>query len=207
MGQSGDGGGPQVRRQGRWRTGMQSRQRILDAARARFTELGYDRTTVRAVAADAGVEPAMVHYFFGSKQELLAATMRLPAGPKEAIGALVEAGLDDLGAGLVRHFLHLWDSSGFESFLTLIRSGPVRDDSTTVLRDFLAREVTGQLAGAIGGPDGELRASLITGQIFGLAAARYLLGLEPLASADHETVVAWLGPLIQQLVTGPAPAR
>jgi AcrR family transcriptional regulator len=191
------------KRQGRWRTGEQSRQRVLDAALARFTELGYDRATVRAIAADAGVDPGMVHYFFGSKQNLFAAVMRLPGDLHAGMDALLAGGIDDLGPRLVRRFLAIWDGAqDFEPLLALVRSAPTSEESTRLLREFILREITDRVAEVLD-EAGPLRMGLVTAHLIGLASARYLVRVEAVSSADPEVLVAWFGPIVQQALTGP----
>lgn len=182
---------------------MQSRQRILDAARSRFAGEGYDRTTVRAIAEDARVDPAMVYYFFGSKDRLFAAAMKLPGSPREPLASLIETGLDDLGPRLVRRFLELWDSAeDFEPLVALFRSAPTHDQSASMLRDFLQREISDPLVRALDTPDARLRVGLVGTQLIGLAGARYLIRIEPIASANQDELVGWLGPILQHYLTG-----
>jgi AcrR family transcriptional regulator len=193
------------RRPGRWRSGLQNRQRILEAARAEFARQGYDRATIRGIAVGAGVDPAMVFYFFGSKQGLFAAAMALPDSPNESLASMLKAGLDGLGPRLVRRFLEVWDTAEtIEPLLLLTRSAGTEDESAMMLRDFLQREVGDQLAQALGKPDAQFRVALVVAQFMGLAMARYLVRLEPMASASHDTLVAWLGPVVQHCLTGSA---
>jgi AcrR family transcriptional regulator len=194
------------RRRGRWRSGSQTRQRILDVARGHFAREGYDRATVRAIAAEGEADPAMVYYFFGSKQGLFAAAMALPGSPRESLAALLAGGLDHLGPRLVGRFLHVWDTAEtIEPLFLLSRSAGTDEESAAMLRDFLHREVGDQLVRAIGTPDAPLRVALVVTHLMGLALARYLVRLEPIASASHDTLVAWLGPMLQQCLTGAAP--
>lgn len=193
-------------RRGRWRSGMDSRQKILDAARARFAADGYERATVRSIAADAGVDPSMIHYFFGRKDELFAAVLNLPDSPRGPVAILFTGGLDDLGPRLVRRFLEVWDGTEHaEPLLILARSAHAEDQSAATLREFIEREFTAQIAQQLDPPDALLRAGLISAQLLGLAIARYAIRLEPVASADHDTLVAWMGPILQDLLTGHTP--
>lgn len=193
---------PEGRRPGRWRTGEENRRRVLDAARASFAEHGYDRTTVRGVATAAGVDPAMVHYFFGTKARLFAAAMELPVNPADQLEAVLEGGVDGFGVRLVRHFLRVWDEEGrFDSLFALIRSAPSDDRSATMLREYVREEMTSRFAALIGPDDAELRAELLGSQLVGLAFARYVVRIEPLASADAATVASWVGPALQTYLT------
>lgn len=197
---------PQRRGAGRWRTGQQSRQRILDAARRLFTRHGYHATTIRAIATQAHVDPAMIHYFFGGKQGLFSAVMNLPGNPASVITTLQDTGLNGLGARLLDGFLTAWDCAEDREPLTaLVRSGPTDQTSAALLREFFAREITAPLLRAIGTDDAALRANLISAHLTGLIMTRYLVPIEPLASTPRDVIVNWLAPAIQQLLTGPTP--
>lgn len=194
------------KRPGRWRTGAASKQRILDAARSLFAEHGYDRTTTRAIAAEAGVDPAMVHYFFGTKARLFASAMQLPVNIPERIDALLEGGLDGAGERLVLHFLRVWDDEGsFEPLFALMRSAPTDENSAGMFKEFVQREMVGRVRGVIDSPDASLRAALTGSQLVGLALARYVVRVEPLASTPAETLAARVGPTVQHYLTGPDP--
>jgi AcrR family transcriptional regulator len=193
-----------VRRQGRWRSGQQSKQRILDAARVSFAANGYQRATIRSIAGKAGVDPAMIHYFFGRKDRLFAAAMDMSDSPRDPIADLLDDGVEGLGPRLVRRFLELWDASeDIEPLLAMVRS--TDEDTVAMLREYIDREFTTRLAEAIGARDAKLRCDLVWAQLCGLAVGRYALQQEPLASARHDTLVAWLGPIVQHLLTGPSP--
>ncbi|MGH8791345.1 MAG: TetR family transcriptional regulator [Stackebrandtia sp.] len=193
-------------RQGRWRTGRESKRKIIAAARASFAANGYQRATVRSIAADAGVDPSMISYFFGRKDQLFAAAMNMADSPREPVATLLAEGLDGFGARLVRGFLEVWDAAeGVEPLLAMARSPHGGDVASDMLREYIDNEFTAQLAAATNAPDAALRAGLVSAQLLGLAVCRYSLRQEPLASADHDTVTAWLGPILQRLLTGPPP--
>lgn len=198
--------GSRQRRRGRWRTGEESRERILAAARSCFADRGYDRTTVRRIAAEAHVDPAMVYYFFDTKSRLFAAAMAFPANPADKLASLLQDGTYDLGPRLVRHFLQVWDdASSFEPLFALMRSAPTDERSAGMLREFVQRELIAQIRRAIGTADAHLRAELVGSQLMGLALARYVVRIEPLASAGADTIVAWVGPGLQRYLTEPPP--
>lgn len=203
-----DGSDGRERRRGRWRSGQDSRRRILDAAQACFTEQGYDRATVRAIAARADVDPAMVHYFFSTKSGLFTAAMELPADPSHDLSAALADGSGaDTGARIVRHFLTNWDdASSIEPLFALLRSAPTDQRSTRLLREYIHRELHTQLqrvAGAEQGAPASLSASLISAQLVGLAIMRYVIQVEPLASADPEAIVETIGPVLQRYFERP----
>jgi AcrR family transcriptional regulator len=194
----------EVRRPGRWRTGQQNRQRIIDVARERFMRDGYERATVRAIAADAGVDVAMVYYFFGSKEGLFSAsTLTGPEHPLHQLATLLDEGPNQIGQRLVRGFLEHWDQGGvFEPFLTLWRSAAIQPQAREVLHDSLAGPVAERIATEFGVADAELRVELVASHLAGLAFARYQLKLEPIASTPVEDLVAWMGPTLQRYLTG-----
>jgi AcrR family transcriptional regulator len=194
----------EARRPGRWRTGQQSRQRIVDAARERFMRDGYERATVRAIAADAGVDVAMVYYFFDNKEGLFSAsTLTGPEHPLHQLAALLDEGPDDVGPRLVRRFLEHWDNGGaFEPFMAVWRSAAIQPQARQVLHDALAGPVAKRVAAEFGVTDAELRVELVASHLAGLAFARYQLKLEPIASTAIEDMVAWMGPTLQRYLTG-----
>jgi AcrR family transcriptional regulator len=198
---------PEARRSGRWRTGQQNRQRIIDAARERFMRDGYERATVRAIAADAGVDVAMVYYFFGSKEGLFAASaLTGPEHPLHQLATLLDDGPDHIGPRLVHRFLEHWDEGGgFEPFLTVWRSAAIQPQARKVLHDTLAGPVAKRVTAEFGVADAELRVELVASHLAGLAFARYQLKLEPIASTAADDVVAWVGPTVQRYLTAPTP--
>jgi AcrR family transcriptional regulator len=198
---------PEARRSGRWRTGQQNKQRIIDAARERFMRDGYERATVRAIAADAGVDVAMVYYFFDSKEGLFTASaLTGPEHPLHQLAGLLDDGPDHIGPRLVRRFLEHWDEGGgYEPFLTVWRSAAIQPQARKVLHDTLAGPIAKRVAAEFGVVDAELRVELVASHLAGLAFARYQLKLEPIASTAVEDVVAWVGPTVHRYLTVPNP--
>lgn len=194
-------------RRGRWRSGDQSRKRVLEAARACFGERGYDRTTIRSIADRADVDPAMVHYFFESKARLFSIAMELPPDVPERLATQLDADLRDLGERLVRQFLRAWDQQdGARQLLALMRSAPTDSTAASMFAEFMEREIVARLRDALGGDDdAELRAELIGSQLMGLALMRYVVRVEPLASADPADLVPPIGAAIQRYVDGTKP--
>lgn len=194
---------PGARRPGRWRTGQLNRQRIIDAARERFMRDGYERATVRAIAAEARVDVAMVYYFFGSKEGLFtASTLTGPEHPLHQLATLLDEGTERIGERLVRRFLEHWEEGAvFEPFLTLWRSAAIHPEARKVLHDSLAGPIAKRVAAEFGVADAELRVELVASHLAGLAFARYQLKVEPLASTNVEDLVGWLGPTLQRYLT------
>lgn len=180
-----------------------TREEILAAARARLARHGYDGTTMRAVAADAGVDAALVHYFFGTKASLFAAAMALRVNPADVLAGLLSDGVEGLGERLARTLPSIWDNPETGGpLIALVRSAASREDAATMLGEFAGREVLGRLADALEDPHAELRAALVGSQLLGVAMARYVLRIEPLASADHDTLASALAPTLQRYLTG-----
>ena len=192
------------RRSGRRPGESGTREAILAAATESFGSSGYAATTIRGVAREAGVDPALVHHYFGSKQQLFAAAMQLPVDPITIVPMLLADGVDGLGERLVRLFLSVWDGTpGQGPMLALIRSAVSHEQAATLLREFVTDVLLGPIARAVGGDRPELRASLVASQMVGLSMARYVVRIEPLASADAGTLAAAVGPTIQRYLSGP----
>ncbi|KWX20262.1 TetR family transcriptional regulator [Mycolicibacterium wolinskyi] len=195
----------ETRRSGRWRTGQQSRQRVIDAAREHFMRDGYEKATVRGIAAAAGVDVAMVYYFFGNKEGLFTASvLDTPEHPLHQLAHLLDDGPDDIGARLVRDFIQRWDEgASFDPLLTVWRSAAIQPLARKLLHDSLAGPVAERVSAQFGVTDAELRVELVTTHLVGLAFARYQLKIEPLASASADELVEWVGPTMQRYLTEP----
>ena len=180
-----------------------TRAAILDAARARFNDVGFRAATVRAIAGDAGVDPALVMHFFGSKQGLFIAAMEFPLDPAEVVPRLVAPGIDGLGERLVRFLLGVVDDLGEANpMLGLVRSAVGHPDAARMMREFLGEAILDRVAAALEVDRPRLRADLCASQIVGILVARQILGLPELVAADRETLVGAWGPTIQRYLTG-----
>jgi len=196
--------GPPAARRGRPPGDQNTRARVLVAARTTFTERGYDAATLRHIAREAGVDARMVRHYFVDKAGLFRAAMELPIDPGAVLSALLSGDLESLGERLIRQFLAEWDRAGnANAMIMLVRSAVTHDESNRMLREFITSQVLGPIAAAVDSTDRELRASLIGSQIVGLVMARYIVRVEPLASADADTVVAAVAPTMQRYLTGP----
>ena len=175
----------------------ETRPAILKAATARFAAQGYEGVTMRTIAADAGVDAALVHHFFGTKRALFAATLALPADlPQRVRDALTSA---SPGEALVRHFLEAWDGAvGGSGFAALARTSASDSTAQRRLAEIIATTIVAPAAGALDPKSGlpKLRAALVAAQIAGLAWMRYVLRAEPLASASPQLLARTYGPSI-----------
>jgi AcrR family transcriptional regulator len=180
-----------------------TRAEILEAARESFAKLGYDGTSLRSVAAGAGVDPALVRRFFGTKEALLTAALRVTLTPGERLAEVVGGDPDRLGEELVDYFLSVWEQPrSREVLLAMIRTASTNAHAARLLRDFFADQVLARLASVPDDEEARLRASLVGSQIVGLAFYRYVLGVEPVASASAATLRATYGPTLQRYLTG-----
>jgi AcrR family transcriptional regulator len=180
-----------------------TREAILDAARRAFAEHGYQRATVRGVAELAGVDPALVHHYFGTKQGLFVAAVQLPVNPVEQLSALLADEPELVGQRMIGVFLSVWDLAANNSpLLALVRSAVSDEQAAAMLREFITEEVLGRIAEGLGSPDAKLRATLVGSQLVGLMMARYIIRVEPLASAPPAVVAAAIGPTLQRYLTG-----
>jgi AcrR family transcriptional regulator len=195
----------QTRRTGRRPGSPDTREAILAAARQAFAERGFDNATVRQIATAADVDPALVHHYFGTKEQLFLATVRVPINPQDIIPSVVAGGKDNLGENLLRTFIHVWDSPMGTAGAALLRSAMSGEWSARLLREFLITQILRRVIRQLDLDPAEapLRAALIASQIAGLAMMRYIIKLEPLASAPAETIIANIAPTIQRYATGP----
>ncbi|MCK2218490.1 TetR family transcriptional regulator [Actinomadura sp. ATCC 31491] len=180
-----------------------TREAILAAAQRSFAEHGYTATTVRGVASAAGVDPALVLQFYGSKDQLFDAALRADP-PTRPLAALVrEGGVADLGERLTRRYLELWEAPDTGArLLAVVRGASASPSASAMVAAFMSDEVMLPLARAIGADQAELRANLTGAHLLGVATARYVLRVEPLASLERERLVALLAPVVQRFLTG-----
>jgi AcrR family transcriptional regulator len=180
-----------------------TRERIADAARRLFAERGFDRTSIRAVAAEAGVDPALVHHYFGTKQRLFLEAVDFPIDAVRSLELLSVDDVDGVGERLVRFALQLWDDPVvLPRLLGVLRSAVTDAEAARMLAVLFTRQGPVQLVRSLGTDQPDLRAALVGTQLVGLAVARHVLRVEPLASADHETIVAAVGPTMQRYLMG-----
>jgi AcrR family transcriptional regulator len=192
-------GGHSGRRPGANRT----REAILVAARECFAAGGFDHATIRDIGARADVDPALVHHYFGTKERLFEAALELPLDPAVLLPQLMKADRARVGEQVVRQFLYTWEApENLPVFLAMLRSVVGDERAAALVRDLLTRVIFAPFATVLDVPDARLRANLIGTQLIGLALARYVGRIEPLASSDIETVVAAVGPTVQRYLMG-----
>ncbi|MEU7675662.1 TetR family transcriptional regulator [Micromonospora taraxaci] len=197
-----------TRRTGRRPGNPDTREAILDAARTTFAERGFDSASIRAIAGTAGVDPALVHHYFGSKDQLFLTAMNFPVNPAQLVPTVLAGDRDGAGERLVRTFLGVWDSPAGSAAQALLRSAVSNEWTARLLREFVTTQVLRRVLEQLDVDPAQLplRASLVATQMIGLAMMRYVVRLEPVASAAPETLVAAIGPTIQRYLTGPLPA-
>ncbi|CAN5326563.1 TetR family transcriptional regulator [soil metagenome] len=183
-----------------------TREAILEAARRRFARDGYKGATMRRIAHDAGVDAALVHHYFGTKDRLFGAALDVPVRPQELLPPVLAAGPDGLGERLLRLFLSVWDAEGDGGpFAALIRSAVANERAAALLREFVTTQVLGAVTASLDVDRPRLRATLVGTQLVGLGMARYVLRLEPVASAPADALVPLVAPTLQRYLTGDLP--
>ncbi|MHA6195320.1 TetR/AcrR family transcriptional regulator [Pseudomonas wadenswilerensis] len=191
-----------VARRGRRPGPNSSRQVVLEAARARFASFGYARTTIRLVAADAGVDVAQVMQFFRSKDELFAAVMAIPTSALERFGALYDGPDDCLGERVVRAFLAAWEGIAEESapLMATLRGAFVNDRARDQLRGFIQSRLLAGTRERVD-PQAKLRAGLVASLLIGLVVGRRVIGVPLLATAEPDVLVKVVAPAIQKILS------
>lgn len=182
----------------RARNAQQTRADILAAARRRFGSDGYERTTLRAVAADVGIDPALVVRYFGSKQDLFAAAAEFELDLPD----LTEVEPDDVAAVLLSSFFAVWEED--TTFVALLRASMTSPTAADTMRHVFATQVAPKLAAVT--PDHPAqRAGLMGAFVIGLATTRYVLANPAVANLSHDELIRWAAPVIRQLLAGSAP--
>ncbi|MEV7526689.1 TetR family transcriptional regulator [Streptomyces sp. NPDC091371] len=195
--------GPGRPRQDEVDEGPGTQERIRSAAREVFAERGYDKTSVRGIAKVAGVDPALVHHYFGSKDDLFAAAIEVSLEPALVVPAILGEGPEGIGERLARYFLGVWENPVTRvPLLAVIRSALTHEAAAKVLRGLVLRRVLERVAVELDVPDPTFRAELAASHMVGIAILRYVVKVEPLASADPEAIVALVAPTLQRYLTG-----
>ncbi|WP_193044639.1 TetR/AcrR family transcriptional regulator [Mycolicibacterium baixiangningiae] len=194
-----------TRRRGRRQGEPVSREVVLAAAKKRFARDGYERTTLRAVAEDAHVDPSMVLYLFGSKLDLFRESLRLIVDPELLVAALSEAG-GDVGARMVRVYLQIWESPETgPSMVVMLQSATSNSEAHEAFRSFMQTYVLTAVSGVLGGDEhARLRAMLAATSLVGTAMLRYVMKIPPLATLSGDELVALLAPTVTRYLTADA---
>ncbi|WP_341940223.1 TetR family transcriptional regulator [Microbacterium sp. LWH10-1.2] len=191
------------RRRGRPRGGTDSRERIIGAAVDEFGEHGYDGSTIRSIAARAGVDSALVHHYFGTKADLFAEAVGIPLRPDIDVPAILAGPQDEVGERLIRYLLDSFEQPEIRRRgVMLIRTAIGSKLTTPLLAGFLSRELIGRIAKTLGVDDAQLRASLVASQVAGLLIARYVVKLPALTAAPIDELVARVAPTVQRYLFG-----
>jgi AcrR family transcriptional regulator len=183
-----------------------TRDRILASARELFARNGIDKTSIRAVAAGAGVDPALVHHYYGTKQQLFAAAIHIPIDPMQIIGPMRETPVSELGLKLPSVLLPLWDSELGSGFIATLRSLLAGSD-VSLVRSFLKEVIAAEVGSRVDDPPGSgmIRVQFVASQLVGVVMARYILELEPFASLPVEQIAETIAPNLQRYLTGDLP--
>jgi AcrR family transcriptional regulator len=196
--------GEAARRAGRRRGPSGTREAILAAATRHFAQHGYDRASLRGIAAEAGVDQKLIAHFFGSKQQLFVAAVGLPFNPGEVLPAILAGDPASIGERLAGLLVEVLDQPELHQRLTgVVRAAASEPEVARMLREFLTRELFGPAAEMLGTDDGPFRANLVGSQIVGLVMARYVVAIEPLASMPPDAIAAAVAPTLQRYLLGP----
>ena len=195
-----------AKRSGRRPGPTTTREAIAEAARRQFAELGYDRTTLRGIAGEAGVDVALVARFYGSKEALFREVMALPPAVAEAMAALADGPTETVGRRLAEVIVGMLENPRSRSVVIgRIRSASSHPEAAALVRETVTRDI-GRLVAAVTDDEPETRAVLVGSQIVGLALARYVVRVEPLASLPAADVIDYVAPVFQHYLVGPLKA-
>lgn len=196
-------------RTGRRPGNQDTREAILSAARQAFAEKGFDGASIRSIATGAKVDPALVHHYFGTKDQLFIATLQIPVDVGAVLSGLAEGGLEHFGERLVRTILGVWDSPAGSAAAALVRSAVAHEWTARLMREFLVTQILRRVLGNfdIDPAEAPTRANLVASQMIGLLVMRYIIKLEPLAHMPTDDVARLIGPTVQRYLTEPLDVR
>jgi AcrR family transcriptional regulator len=194
------------KRPGRPAGNSNTRDRILDSARELFARNGIKNTSIRAVAAAAGVDSALVHHYFGTKEQLFAAAVHIPIDPMDVIGPLREVPVEELGHRIPSILLALWDSEVGASFIATLRS-VLAGSEVNLFRTFIQDIIGVEVGSRVDSPPGTglIRVQFVASQLVGIIMARYILEFEPFASLPAQQIADTVAPNLQRYLTGELP--
>ena len=176
------------------------------SARELFARNGIDKTSIRAIASGAGVDAALVHHYFGTKQQLFAAAIHIPIDPMQVIGPMRETPVEDLGLTLPSLLLPLWDSELGSGFIATLRS-LLAGNEVSLVRSFLQEVISVEVGNRVDDPpgSGKIRVQFVASQLVGVVMARYILELEPFKSLPVQQIAETIAPNLQRYLTGDLP--
>jgi AcrR family transcriptional regulator len=190
------------KRIGRRPGGQPTRQEIVDAARDIFARSGYRGATVRGIADAAGVDPALVHHYFGTKEKLFAATLEFPADAPDRLTSALSGPPEGLGERLTRAYLGLWEDAATRSQMAIAaRAALSSDEAMDRVRPMIAHVLAQASAGSVPGPDPETRFAAAMAHLVGIAAVRHLAKVAPVCDLPFEELVARTAPVVQLQLT------
>ena len=194
------------RRSGRRPGDSGTRAAIRAAAAHQFAERGFDRTSLRSIAAEAGVDQKLVAHFFGTKQQLFVEVVQLPFDPAEVVPAVFGGDQERAGERVAEFVLGLLeDPESRRPFVGLVRAATTEPEAARMVQELLTREILARIVAELGSDDADLRASLLGSQVVGLLMARYIVRIEPLASLPAPRVAAAIGPNLHRYLVEPLP--
>lgn len=191
-------------RSGRRPGNQDTRGVILLAARQAFAAKGFSGTSIRSIAADAEVDAALVHHYFGTKQDLFLATVALPVPIPEIFDRLLEPGIEGFGHRLVESVLGIWESDAQPALVAGLRSIVADPAMSTSMQEFATTELIGRVLAALDLPPAEagLRAGLVASHLLGLFTVRYLIQLPAAVAPSAAELAAAIGPVLQRYLDG-----
>lgn len=190
-------------RAGRRPAGSDTRGDILTAARSSFAAHGYHGATIRGIASDAGVDPALIHHYFGTKEDLFGACVHLPVSPRQAAATVLEGGVENAGRNVVRLFFSVWETpASRDGLLAMLRGSFTTEHGAATLREFFGSALLDRIAPHIDAPDARLRVALVASHLVGAAVLRYVVGFDAIVNADVDDLVNLMAPRLQSYLTG-----
>jgi AcrR family transcriptional regulator len=200
---TGRGEAKSAARPGRRPGGPDTRGEILQSARESFADKGFAATSIRAIAREAGVDAALVHHYFDSKDVLFIEAMALPVDPRQVAARILDGPPEEIGRRIATVFLGVWESpDGQQRMKAIFRSIVSSDEVARMMREGVTQMIIQPVSRTLDVPDAHLRVSLVATQLIGVAMVRYLIELEPVASVDVATLIDRLAPVLQLHLTG-----
>jgi len=181
-----------------------TKDRILAAAREEFSARGYDKTSIRGIGKAAGVDAALVHHYFGTKEQIFTTAVEVSLAPAMDIPAAISGGVGGIGERMARFMLEIWENPETRGpLLAVVRSAVTNDTAAALFRGLVSRTLLSRAAGELEAPDAEFRVQLAASQLVGIIMLRYVVKVEPMASAAPEQLVRMVAPALQRYLTAP----